>query len=353
MSHRGTVYIRSGGGVTEFRHRGANIFWKQMCWGPDFLLRAIPADEREEPWYPTAFDESMVFLDVDQQLLLFYGGDEDDFIWEVRSDFVHLLRAAWPGWAVEFAFHGSDDIQIQLGIDERLTPVPYSDIPMSTGISDGQLNQWGRPPDDQTLLGSAVDASGKLRIGWAPGSGSFPGLDFFELPIDSILELVQKFSDRADLAVAPTGGFHLDLATQELLYWRARPISNRARIESRQNDESWTRQHLRGELDAHLGLLGPLCRVSQRPQSERWLDLAGRFLWSNEVDALKTAWSQRGVLDLIPADWPEAPHRANAHFAAVLDRLGVSEVNLVELGQRQPTQPAEYVKTINQRYGCA
>jgi hypothetical protein len=64
--------------------------------------------------------EGAALMDIDNKVLLLFGGEDIKFDPPLRRVYLQLLRSAWSGWGIRWAFEGVVDIADYLGLD-RLT----------------------------------------------------------------------------------------------------------------------------------------------------------------------------------------------------------------------------------------
>ncbi|MBB3209367.1 hypothetical protein FHS27_005207 [Rhodopirellula rubra] len=100
--------------------RWAHVFlFRNLVWGPDALDEWLSGEEVQEEDEEDWFAESSggAVIDHDRRHLVWDGDDHDLGVARVGKVLHELLRAAWPGYEVEYASRGITDLAIAAGVD--------------------------------------------------------------------------------------------------------------------------------------------------------------------------------------------------------------------------------------------
>ncbi|EMI43057.1 putative membrane protein [Rhodopirellula sp. SWK7] len=100
--------------------RWAHVFlFRNLVWGPDALDEWLSGEEVQEDDEEDWFAESSggAVIDHDRRRLVWDGDDHDLSVARVGKVLHELLRAAWPGYEVEYASRGITDLAIAAGVD--------------------------------------------------------------------------------------------------------------------------------------------------------------------------------------------------------------------------------------------
>lgn len=112
------------GGPQGFRHGrgewGAIGLDLDLMAGPDVLLPLLRHPGGPgflDGWHPDDETHGGVVVDPDHQVLLFFAWDAACACAPTRAAALALLRAAWPGWEVRWAYDGQTGLRTYLGLD--------------------------------------------------------------------------------------------------------------------------------------------------------------------------------------------------------------------------------------------
>lgn len=208
-----------------------------LFWGPhdarDFIETRSPSDE----WLNEVWADGAAVLDVDRQVLTWFGGDGVGLGLAGRRAFLDLMRERWSGWEVRWAHEGIADIArlaghpVEAVLDPRREPYPFA------------LKSGG-----DVLLTVRVGGRATWRriSGWVDGLEEGPGL------VPKLLDLPRDTSPLVG-GKMPSLGLHLDVDRRSLHYWHD---DSAAAIEARVAAAwpTWQTEYLRDDLEAQLRL---------------------------------------------------------------------------------------------------
>ncbi|MGW6707646.1 hypothetical protein ACWGDE_22530 [Streptomyces sp. NPDC054956] len=133
------------GGPQGYRHIrgewGALGLDLDLMAGPDVLLPLLsgPAGGPtggSDPWFDDEQVHGGVVVDPDRKLLLTFAWDAPSASAPTRAAALALLRGAWPGWEVRWAYDGQTGLRSYLGLDpadDRSGPIGAFGCPATTG----------------------------------------------------------------------------------------------------------------------------------------------------------------------------------------------------------------------------
>jgi hypothetical protein len=208
------IVVEQGRRDTYYTHWRANSLPCDLFWGPIYSTafaraqRPVPGGEL----FDDVWAEGGAVIDLDNQILLLFGGE--DLLYEVplRRLFLRLLKNGWPGWDVRWAYEGVCDIADYLG------------LPRAAVLSrERPVNPKPRRfTVDETLRLIGTVASVKFSRGQL---GLFPtrsGLEYNLSPGPGIIEM-NRIGGVADYKavdrVPMSGGFHIDETRQTVDFW--------------------------------------------------------------------------------------------------------------------------------------
>jgi len=207
-----------------YNHWCASSMPEKVFWGPVHTRQFIESQEKvsKTEWLNDIWAEGGVVMDLDQQYLLFYGGEDMIYDIQLRQLFIQLMHKVWTGWQVEWAEEGILDMANYVGVSPECVLSSRQDTelrllePIASGnFVDGVASiQFG---EDELLL--------------------FPlGIDFKEYLYSGseIIEHIDKtqgyskiiWKDWAYQDEIPSSGFHVDKVSRTLQFWHAEAIPN-------------------------------------------------------------------------------------------------------------------------------
>jgi len=201
-----------------YNHWCANTLPSDLFWGPEHGIEFVRLQREvdESGWLDEIWAEGGAVVDIDEQFLLLYGGEDVLFDVPLRRMFLELMAKTWKGWTIRWAHEGIADIAdyVGYGRDQVLTASgdEFDDVTLT-------------PPEDRDwteLVASVRFDDGALRFFPLAGIEQdflFSGPALFEnvrvtdgLPRLNLAEWTSNF---------PKGGFHVDLAARRLDFWSA------------------------------------------------------------------------------------------------------------------------------------
>ena len=222
---------------------------------PDISSRSAdkPREPGTEGWLDDQWAEGGALIDLDDRVLVLFGGD--DVLWDVplRRLYLELLRQTWVGWEVRWAHLGILDLADYVGLPRRLV--------MSRGEPDALPLPALVDPQRPATIGSVLLENQEVRL--------FPLRGVVLQFLCAGPKLVE--SAREELAYAfmpldeweswlPKGGFHIDVARQQVELWSAYTSSKDPEALLPGKWPGWRIHWLRDDFEAQLERLGDRLR---------------------------------------------------------------------------------------------
>ena len=206
------MVIKEGGEyVLYYDHWCANTLDAELFWGPDvaraFIAQRDPVGD--DHWLDDVWCEGAALLDIDTKTLTFFGGEDMNYDAAYRNAGLAMLRKAWPGWQVNWAYRGLIDIAEPLGIDPeviRVTSKP--DVP----IDVGQEADWNDMLVTIKRNGECFAAMAIANIEALTAGPS--ALDLSVLETSKIKTWPHEH---------PDCGIHVDFDQRHLAWWQSQP----------------------------------------------------------------------------------------------------------------------------------
>jgi hypothetical protein len=118
MGHRANlVIVENQEHQLFYSHWCANSLDRNLFWGVEHSLAFIRLQEEvnELGWLDEVWAEGGVVVDLDNKILLLFGGE--DLIYDIllRHFYLQLIQQVWRGWTVKWAYQGIVDIAGYVG----------------------------------------------------------------------------------------------------------------------------------------------------------------------------------------------------------------------------------------------
>ncbi|MCZ4149549.1 hypothetical protein BZG21_34615, partial [Escherichia coli] len=88
---------------------------ENLFWGPEAALEFIKRQELTTAWLEPAWAEGGALMDLDRQVLLWYGGEDVNYEIPLRRHLIRMMKPLWPGWSIEWAPAGILDLAEYVG----------------------------------------------------------------------------------------------------------------------------------------------------------------------------------------------------------------------------------------------
>jgi hypothetical protein len=161
LGHRANLVIVDGDGYELFYCHGcATAIPQEMFWGPQFAISWFrhQQDIVKDAWMNQTWAEGGALVDLQNRILLLFGGEDLLFDIPLRRVYLQLLQENWLKWKVQWAHDGIAEIAGYVGVDR--TPL----ITAAERIDD-EISLT--PPQDRfsaNIIASLVDQNGDLRL---------------------------------------------------------------------------------------------------------------------------------------------------------------------------------------------
>jgi hypothetical protein len=288
------VIVRDGAHQLFYDHWCAGCLDRELLWGPAlataFVEQLRPVDP-VEGWLDDVWAEGAAVIDHDQQVLLWFGGQDLVYDLPLRKAVVALLAHTWPGWEVRWAQGHIEAIARYLG-------VPLDRVRTEAcGDPDAFCIQEDDPEWNDVLV--TVRKGSERRC-----LGVYGEADALLLGPSGLLPLLDAAPTRTEWGDFPQGGIHLELDQQVLLYWRAEPLVSRVGA-VRLAWPGWTVEDAGDRVEAHLERLDdpPSLPVGGERELQRgFLEQVRSVGWRKGSNpAAASAARLPGQVDLNPA----------------------------------------------------
>ncbi len=205
-----------------YSHWCANTITRDLFWGPDHALRFIRAQRKvdESGWLDSVWAEGGAVCDLDNHVLLLFGGEDIQYDVPLRRVYLAMLHRAWSPWTIRWAYEGIADIADYVGYPRVKVLNKFEDDELRTSLAPPQQREW------TDIVASFRLADGRLRF--YPLAGC---LEWFLL---SGANLAKEFKPSSGLESLPldewlgddfaNGGFHIDTGAKTLDFWAADPL---------------------------------------------------------------------------------------------------------------------------------
>jgi hypothetical protein len=250
------VVLRDGDWRLYYDHWCANRLDVELFWGPELALQFIEQRDDDIGWLDDVWCEGAVLLDLDQRVLLFFGGEDVYYDIPLRRAHLALMSANWPEWNIRWAHEGIVSIGDYLKLDR---------VQFLTGKgpeADGRFTcLTDYPEDNSTLLTIAETGS----VAALQGEGNIELLELGPLA----LEDVRAAPETAPLiwkGQFPGEGVHFDFDRRILSFWSAGTLASIEKIAAAW--PGWKVNWLRDDFESHIALSGLDIRLPYRPFAE-------------------------------------------------------------------------------------
>jgi hypothetical protein len=219
---------------------------------------AEPREPRAQGWLDERWAEGGAVIDLDQKLLLLWGGQELSWTIPLRHVYLQLMQQIWTGWVIRWA---------HLGILDQADHVRLPRRHVVTKPRDTVLSLVSRINPEKPLTICSI-------LFEDPRSVVFPlfggVLDFMRAGPDLLtgiqpghgLELLRIDEEEGWL---PQGGFHIDVPRRTVECWAALTHSEDPNSLVEALWPGWQLLWLEDDYQAHLDRLGD--RVQWQPRS--------------------------------------------------------------------------------------
>ena len=158
------MLLAEGGRLdVHYSHWGAQSVLGDALRGPDRFISLIQDCTKDDSLIQDAvFAEAIAFVDRNRHELMIWGGTFIKWIPAIRRDYMQSLKAAWPGWRVDWCQNGIIDAWRRAGFDspkfrkarepvteERLSQAGHTWV---TILTDRPADYSFQPEADSLLL---------------------------------------------------------------------------------------------------------------------------------------------------------------------------------------------------------
>ncbi|WP_019420741.1 WD40 repeat domain-containing protein [Paenibacillus sp. OSY-SE] len=279
------ILVRNGSYELYYSHWCANTLPRDLFWGPEETLSFIEGQQPAEGWLDDRWAEGGVIMDMDHQVLLWYGGEDIMYDIPLRRQLFALMQPLWSGWELRWAKAGIVDMAMYLHYPlEHVRSLEYTTELISL-IEPEPKDGFIR------IIASIVFPNGELRI--FPLSGTFD--EYLLAGPSSFIQAISPASGQPELRVAewsedfPDQGFHLDTRRRSLDIWYAGDDSDII-THVKKCWPDWTVTDLADQYEVQSVLTGNAVIFSPQSQSKLISQLQEMLLYSassSPVDSIK------------------------------------------------------------------
>lgn len=299
MGQRANLIVKQNGRwQLYYDHWCANRLDVELFWGPALALRFIEQREPvgESDWLDEIWCEGAALLDFDEDVLLFFGGE--DIMWDVplRRAHLALMHEMWPGWEIRWAHEGLVTVGTYVGKPKEMFLTDREPDP------EQRFRILGDDPEDNRILltvtRDGVTTAGRIcgdEESLLLGPGALP-----ELPELTGAAATGRLDWHGDM---PLGGLHLDYDCSAFAYWSAGPtpaIEERVAAAWPGWDFAW----LHDLYHAHIMLTGVDVLLPDKPFAELQAARVGSLQHRYHAQArnpAKELAERMGATDINPA----------------------------------------------------
>ncbi len=263
-------------------HWCANSLTQSVFWGPQTTIafiqqqRSVPKTE----WLDDVWAEGGVVVDVSQQHMLIYGGE--DILWDIplRRLYMALMDEVWQGWSIEWAHRGIVDMAAYLDLDLALVRARQDwaeDIRVPTfELFELSEDRYGSP-----TLGSLRSQDNQRSV--YPFQNEL--LDFLALG-PQLLPRMQSLPAMHEKIIFgernfPDGGFHIDEQAKRIVYWSKCELDHVEEL--RQLWEGWEIESLQDRFEEQISLMSEYILFNAKTIDERIKELESLLVRGNHT----------------------------------------------------------------------
>ncbi|MFD7904040.1 hypothetical protein ACFV4G_17540 [Kitasatospora sp. NPDC059747] len=214
--------------------------------GPGRALALLPGLQPGDWWPDDVLCQGAALVDHRRRVLLVFAWEGPSTTMLHRAAALELLREAWAGWEVRWAFDGPADLRTYLGLD------PEAVRDRERRVSPGFLVD-ADDADDAELAGPepmvAVVTVGSQRCHLVAGGGDHP---VWEGP--ALLERVARGRDLGVCRVRAEAGIHVDPARRRVGWWTLGACAQAYEMAGRW--PGWTVDFWRDRFEEHVRACG-------------------------------------------------------------------------------------------------
>lgn len=230
MGQRANLIVVENNRYTLFYdHWAANSLDSYLFWGPEQAVTYIREHEKsgEDWWLDTVWCEGGAVVDLDNKVLLFFGGEDSEYEVPLRRMYFQLLPYLWPGYELRWTHRGIIDLANYVGYDtDKVTDKDHIHSPTKEAL----VAAFERDREDDLEGVLSIRKNDTLMLypiyGFVDGNELlFVGeglIDFAARQKGHTSYRYPDLSKETYTQFAKTG-IHLDADQKKLSYWTASP----------------------------------------------------------------------------------------------------------------------------------
>lgn len=214
------IVVERGQYQLFYSHWCANTLTRDLFWGPEYAVQFIRMQRAvdESGWLDEVWAEGAAVVDLDEQALLLFGGEDILYDVPLRRVYLELLSRVWKPWAVRWAHEGIATISDYVGYPRECVLTKDADDARASSLA---------PPDERDWIDTVASvrwSANRLRIyplAGDPKSYLYGGPNLLKIAPEDDHGL-----ERLDLGERteffPNGGLHIDVPAQIVEFWTAK-----------------------------------------------------------------------------------------------------------------------------------
>ncbi|MFF1352336.1 hypothetical protein ACFVZJ_41430 [Streptomyces sp. NPDC058322] len=203
------VVVRESGECELYLSRwGAVGLDLDLLAGPAEALSMVQRLGVDDWWLDDVYCQGAALIDLGQKVLLLFVWEGPSTVMRYRTATLELLREAWPGWDVRWAYDGPAELRTYLGLDpERVRD-------RGRGTSCGPLLE----PEDEEL----VDPEPMAAVVTVGSERCYVVANVADHPIREGAALLHRLSggpEHGMCRVSADAGIHIDQLQRRVGWW--------------------------------------------------------------------------------------------------------------------------------------
>lgn len=256
MGHRANlVIVENDQYELYYDHWCANNIEQNIFWGESRTVEFIRSHDivNNESWLDNVWGEGGILIDLDNKVLLFFGGESIlGTNVHIHTIFFNLLSLNWPSYDIRWAWRKIADLADYVGYQDETIISPIKEI----SISNNPYYDLDIIPDSCYGIISYIKEHNLLLY----PSSHFSVGDILQYG-DQLIDLLDKITAHTTYSMQEnelSWGIHLNEATKEIFYWALDDLGTYVRLfdQNWPNFNGWKIHWLGHDYQWHIDLLG-------------------------------------------------------------------------------------------------
>ncbi|MFJ3926147.1 hypothetical protein [Streptomyces sp. NPDC090022] len=203
------IVVRESGEYELYLSRwGAVGLDLDLLAGPAETLSVIQRLEAVDRWLDDVYCQGAALIDLGRKVLLLFAWEGPSTVMRYRAATLELLREAWPGWDLRWAYDGPAELRTYLGLD------PEYVRDRGRGTSLGPLLE----PEDEEL----ADPEPMAAVVTVGSDRCYVVANIADHPIREGAALLDRLSggpEHGTCRVSADAGIHIDASRRRVGWW--------------------------------------------------------------------------------------------------------------------------------------